>query len=353
MYRLGGKACAARLDELGDAGGHHGVVRLVQMTMNKREKATFYLMEFTDGRECWGVARRYSEFRELHKKLAGLFGKEYEALFQNLPPKESVGVKLCSALGPRSTRLEWKAGRRLSLQQYVVDLMKHPGTSASGIVHNFVRQGGIGNGTFDAGSFQSGFGEDPFLLHNSGIASMSPRSPFADEGESPLPEVEFMVLAGVRARRVPDEPGTFEVTVHTYGEPTGRRIQILQRSLEGVDGDEGLTNPGDFVRACEDLELQAAEGGMSEVAQQLALPPSTTWEIAAREVNSAGMMGTATSLILSGCPAGSPIQTPRGLSVHAPPVVEGLPPGSAPISPSPADSVSHPSEAPGEADSRG
>lgn len=50
--------------------------------------------------------------------------------------------------------------------------------------------------------------------------------------------------------------------------------------------------------ACEELDLQAAEGSMSQVTQELVLPPSTMWEIAAREVNTAGMMGTATSLRL-------------------------------------------------------
>lgn len=47
--------------------------------------------------------------------------------------------------------------------------------------------------------------------------------------------------------------------------------------------------------ACEELHFRAAvDEGTCEVVQQLVLPPSTTWEIAAREVNSAGMMGTST-----------------------------------------------------------
>lgn len=268
---------------------------LVQMTMNKREQGTFYLMEFTDGIECWAVARRYSEFREMHKRLVALFGKDYENLFQHLPPKESMGMRFCCALGQqRSSKQHWKADRQLALQHHMTDLLTHPGTSASGIVHEFVRQSGVGIGTFDASLPSSTPSHDQafaFLLH---------QSPFAEDGELPLPAVEVMPLAGVRARRLPDNPGTIEVTVHTCGEPTGRRVQILRRALDGVQGDEGATSCSDFVLACNDLELQAAEGGMSEVAQQLALPVSTTWEIAARELNSSGMVGTITSLVLAG-----------------------------------------------------
>lgn len=202
-------------------------------------------------------------------------------------------MKLGSALGQRGAKQQWKAGRQLALKQYVIDLMDHPGTSASGIVHAFVQQSETGAGSWND---KHSFGEDSLLTQPGGRSSTGIRNVFAGDDDKP-PDAEVMALAGVRARLVPDKPGTIEVTVRADGEPTGRRVQILRRPLDGV-GDEGASVPGDYRPACEELDLQTAEGGMSEVALQLTLPPGTTWEIAAREVNSAGIMGTNTSLRL-------------------------------------------------------
>lgn len=161
--RLGGEAYSTQAEMSVATDVDQGVTRLVHMASDvprshvwsdvSTDSVTFYFLELTDGRECWSVARRYSEFKEMHGTLVELCG---QGGLPKFPPKKPVTMYFLE-----SGKEQWKAKRQVALRNYLIDMLDRPGLSSFSIVRDFLRQRRLGAGStggpnesFFAGSVQ-------------------------------------------------------------------------------------------------------------------------------------------------------------------------------------------------------
>eukprot|EP00435_Cladocopium_sp_Y103_P042533 s152_g11.t1 len=61
------------------------VIKLLDFRMFRTDTLVWYSLQLSNGRECWVVTRRYSEFLRCHVKLLELFHREQLPTF---PPKD-------------------------------------------------------------------------------------------------------------------------------------------------------------------------------------------------------------------------------------------------------------------------
>ena len=236
------------------------VIRLLDFRMFRTDTLVWYSLQLSNGRECWVVTRRYSEFLRCHVKLLELFRREQLPTF---PPKEPFWQRV---FGGEATRDNWMEERYARLFGYMVGLLDMEGVRNSDALLEFL----------NAPSHNNGQAQEEVS------DSLSPLSP------------AIAVIRSVRVR-LTGEPGGLEVVIRADA-PAPCAVRLALRPLEELGEEWGETGPvtldpsttGTWERL---LELDLDPSKSPELTHPFELTPGSLWQVAAVGVSKDGSMG--------------------------------------------------------------
>ncbi|CAK9025133.1 unnamed protein product [Durusdinium trenchii] len=230
------------------------VIRLLDFRMYKTETAVYYSLQLSNGRECWMVQRRYSEFLRCHVKLLELFTREQ---LPNLPPKEPFWQKV---FGAQALRDDWVEERYARLFGYIVGLLDMEAVQRTDALLEFLNA--------------------PDARRHD--------EPAADE---PGAAGAVAVIRSVRVR-LTEEPGGVEVVIRADA-PARCAVRLALRPLdelqEWAEANPSL-EPHDTNTWERLLELDL-DPSSSELSHRFELQPGSLWQVAAVGVSKDGSMG--------------------------------------------------------------
>jgi len=246
----------------------HADIWLCQFSMSKDAASTIYSLQLTNGQECWAVARRYSEFLRCHTQLLELFG---QTSLPPIPPKEPLLQKI---FGRDDKRVGWAEERKLSLQLYLSQLLKHRDAMQTLILLTFLNA--------------------PAARISQVTGDQESRNSCGSEA---CAVADTVLISGIRVR-LTKEPGGIEVIVSANAVgPCCVRLAL--RPLEGEAANSSdLQNPtlDPLIEPWErwlELDLPGGSAGSAscEAAHCFTLQPGSLWQIGAVGVNAAGKTG--------------------------------------------------------------
>jgi len=245
-----------------DTKGAQAEISLQHFGISNSDVVTMYSLRLSDGKECWVVPRRYSEFLRFHQELLERFGRSELPPF---PPKEPLLQKI---FGPDDKRSGWAEERRVSLQQYITALLQHPTTA-----------------------------QTPALLSFLNAPSQKART----VQRSATTSEASVLISGVRVRLTGDL-GTVEVVVRA--EASGPcRVRLALRPLQEDSIEEWQGHHDTSLDLLDDelspmafpwerwLEVDLPGGDACEATHRFELEPGSLWQVGAVGVNAAGVTG--------------------------------------------------------------
>lgn len=234
-------------------------IRLLRMWSRKDGATTTYIIEVSNGAECWAVTRRYSEFRRCHVQLLEYFRAAEIPFF---PPKEPIFKKLLGNIEEHSAFLRH---RECELQNYLVGLLQRPGLCRSAPVQTLL--------------------DVPLGVRQGGGSAASSGMHYAEE------EQNAASFSGFRVR-LTGELGGLEVVIRAGSHADASlRPTVVHLTLQELPDDDGRLGSAD-QRLDEILEFLDS----TEVKKQFSLPPGTFWEVSAYGTTANGLVGSAVSL---------------------------------------------------------
>lgn len=233
------------------------VIKLLDFRMFRTDTLVWYSLQLSNGRECWVVTRRYSEFLRCHVKLLELFHREQLPTF---PPKEPFWQRV---FGGEATRDNWMEERYARLFGYIVGLLDIEGVRYSDALLEFLNA----------------------PSHNNG------QEPEPSGAETPVPSSAIAVIRSVRVR-LTGEPGGLEVVIRADA-PAPCAVRLALRPLEELGEEWGDASPsleasGSWERL---LELDLDPSKSPELTHPFELAPGSLWQVAAVGVSKDGSMG--------------------------------------------------------------
>lgn len=231
-----------------------GVVKLLDFRMCTTGSAVVYSLQLSNGKECWVVARRYSEFLRCHVKLLELFDRKQLPPF---PPKEPFWQKV---FGGDGTRSDWMEERYGKLFGYLVGLLDMEGVVNSEALLDFLN---------------------------------APRARTSPNWEVDA-STATAIICSVRVRLTGD-PGGVEVVIRADA-PTRCSVRLALRPFQSSEHLEDAPYPAQPSLESTDLwerllELDLDPSKSQELTHRFDLDPGTLWQVAAVGVAQDGTTG--------------------------------------------------------------
>lgn len=293
----------------------HEVIKLLDFRMFRTDTLVWYSLQLSNGRECWVVTRRYSEFLRCHVKLLELFHREQLPTF---PPKEPFWQRV---FGGEAARDNWMEERYARLFGYIVGLLDIEGVRCSDALLEFLNA----------------------PSHNNG------QDPETADG-TPAPTA-IAVIRSVRVR-LTGEPGGLEVVIRADA-PAPCAVRLALRPLEELgeewgDASPSLDSSGSWERL---LELDLDPSKSQELTHPFELVPGSLWQVAAVGVSKDGSKGNVVCIQIR-APENETLSQVRESLSPSREVRESLSPSNkAPVTPVPLPELQTELKDPGEASS--
>mmetsp|Transcript_9014 Transcript_9014/g.21571 ORF Transcript_9014/g.21571 Transcript_9014/m.21571 type:complete len:584 (+) Transcript_9014:24-1775(+) len=268
-------------------------VRLLDFRMCNTGSTVVYSLQLSNGKECWVVARRYSEFLRCHVKLLEIFDRKQLPPF---PPKEPFWQKI---FGGDDTRGDWMEERYGKLFGYLVGLLDMEGVLRSEAFLDFLN---------------------------------APRARRSSRTDVDNADTAVAIICSVRVRLTGD-PGGVEVVVRADA-PARCSVRLALRPFQ--DGEHLEDSPYPAHPSLESapeqpwerlLELDLDPSKSQELTHRFDLEPGSLWQVAAVGVAQDGATGNPVCIQIR-----APTQTDLEFVPKVPPPADmveesGLPAG--------------------------
>ncbi|CAE7452862.1 TAGLN2 [Symbiodinium natans] len=263
-------------------------VRLLDFRMCTTGSAVVYSLQLSNGKECWVVARRYSEFLRCHVKLLELFDRKQLPPF---PPKEPFWQKV---FGGDDARSDWMEERYGKLFGYLVGLLDMEGVLHSEALLDFLN---------------------------------APRARRSRHRElDATTSAAIAIICSVRVRLTGD-PGGVEVVIRADA-PARCSVRLALRPFQADEQLEDVPHPTQPSLESTDqpwerlLELDLDPSKSQELTHRFDLDPGSLWQVAAVGVAQDGTTGNPVCIQIRAPTEADLESVPKATFAHGPPTGE-------------------------------